>query len=395
MRVLHVIPSVDERSGGPATAIVPMCRALMGLGVEVLLVTTDAGMREESTVVREYKGVPVMIFSSQLGESFKYSRPLATWLKANIQNFALAHIHAVFNHSSVAAAHACRKAGVPYVVRPLGTLDPWSMAQKAVRKRVFWQLSGKGMLRRAAAVHYTSEAERRATEGLFGLNHGRVIALGTDEALSNAKLEEHFPALANHPYVLLMSRLHPKKGLDVLLDAFLSLVDEAGFRRWRLVIAGEGQSAYVLKLKTKVAKCSQRERILFTGWLEGEPRAAVLGGASLLALPSYQENFGLCVMEAMSNSVPVLVSPHVNLAPEIESAGAGWISEVERDALATTLRDVFSDEQELQRRGWAGKELSRRYSWEAAGEGLRTLYDEILAQSPKDAKEDLRQPLGS
>lgn len=382
MRVLHVIPSVDERSGGPAAAILPMCRSLLAEGVEVLLVTTDAGMRRESSQARDDKGVPMMVFTSQLGESFKYSRPLATWLRENIRNFGVAHIHAVFNHSSIAAAHACRKASVPYVVRPLGTLDPWSMAQKALRKRVFWQVSGKGMLRRAAAVHYTSEAEKRATEELFGLNHGRVIALGTDGESSNGKaqLAECFPSLASEPYVLAMSRLHPKKGLDVLLDAFLTLVDEPGWQGWRLVIAGDGPPEYVSKLKRKAETSSQRERIIFTGWLEGQEKAAVLGGASLLVLPSYQENFGLSVMEALSNSVPVLISPHVDLADEVHSARAGWIAQVNEDDLACELRQALGDEEELERRGRAGKALSKKYSWEAAGRGLAKLYQEIVTQ---------------
>ena len=378
MRVLHVIPSVDERSGGPATAIVPMCRALMEQGIEVLLVTTDAGLRGDE-VASEYKGVPAMFFPSQLGESFKYSRPLSSWLSTNIHHFGLAHIHAVFNHSSVAAAHFCRKAGVPYVVRPLGTLDPWSMRQKSLRKHVFWQLSGRGMLRRADAVHYTSHAEKRATEGLFGLNHGKVIALGIDgdHESSEARLAESFPSLALEPYLLVMSRLHPKKGLDVLLDAFLSLDDHS---RWRLVIAGDGPTDYVLKLKSKVASSPQQERIVFTGWLEGREKAAVLAGASLLVLPSYQENFGLCVMEAMYHSVPVLVSPHVNLAEEIEAAGAGWVANVEKNALAVQLAQALSDERELERRGRAAKDLSRKYSWAAAARDLTTLYEEILAQ---------------
>src|SRR5215470_8084940 len=168
MRVLHVIPSVAERSGGPATAIIPMCRALMQQGIEVLLIATNAGLREQE--VSEYRGVPAMLFRAEFGESFKYSRPLAEWLGENIREFDLAHVHAVFNHSSVAAARACRRAGVPYVIRPLGTLDPWSMTQKALRKRLFWQLAGKGMLQGAAAVHYTSAAEKLATERLTGLN---------------------------------------------------------------------------------------------------------------------------------------------------------------------------------------------------------------------------------
>src|SRR5215216_7797308 len=102
MRVLHVIPSVSERSGGPATAIIPMCRALRREGIDVLLVATDAALPKNGDVL-EYKGVPVRFFHSQLGESFKYSRPMASWLNANIRTFSLAHIHAVFNHSSVAA----------------------------------------------------------------------------------------------------------------------------------------------------------------------------------------------------------------------------------------------------------------------------------------------------
>jgi len=318
MRVLHVIPSVAERSGGPAIAIVPMCRALKEEGIEVLLVSTNAGVDHDESLY-EYKGIPAKFFPAQLGGSFKYSRPLSSWLSSNIERFDLAHIHAVFNHSSIAAAHVCRKARVPYVVRPLGTLEPWSMTQKSLRKRVFWQVSGKGMLRRAAAVHYTTDAEKLSTERLLGLNHGKVIALGieTTASASHAKLEQHFPELASEPYMLVLSRLHPKKGLDVLIDAFLALVQVEKFAHWRLVIAGDGPEAYVRKLKAMAGSSAQRDRIVFTGWLDGEEKDAVLGGASLLVLPSHQENFGLAAVEALACGVPVLVSEYVNLAPDI------------------------------------------------------------------------------
>lgn len=340
------------------------------------------------SLARDFKSVPTMFFPSQLGESFKYSRPLATWLRSNIDHFGLTHIHAVFNHSSVAAAHWCRKAGVPYVIRPLGTLDPWSMAQKSLRKKVFWQVSGKRMLRDAAAVHYTSEAEKRATEELFGLSHGKVVPLGVDgetsTTFSKDQLAEYFPILASEPYVLVMSRLHPKKGLDVLIEAFLKLAEDSRFARWRLVIAGDGPAGYVLKLQSQAASSSHRERILFTGWLEGEKKAALLGGASLLVLPSHQENFGLCVMEAMCNSVPVLVSPYVNLAEEIDSAGAGWIAPVEKHALAAKLAQALNDDLELEQRGRAAKQLSGKYSWEATARGLTRLYGEILSTDYTD-----------
>jgi glycosyltransferase involved in cell wall biosynthesis len=374
MKVLHVIPSVAERSGGPATAIIPMCRALMQQGIEVLLVSTDAGLAEKNP--GEYKGVPAKLFPSEFGESFKYSRPLASWLGANVRHFDLVHVHAVFNHSSTVAARACRRSGVPYIIRPLGTLDPWSMSQKSLRKRLFWQAVGKGMLQGAAAVHYTSEAEKLSTERLTGLNHGRVVPLGIEKtsATTREKLAQHFPDFAQYPYVLVLSRLHPKKGLDVLIDAFPA----QQFSAWRLVLAGDGPPEYVAKLKSKASQC---ERIIFPGWVGGEQKDALLGCASLLALPSHQENFGLCVMEAMSHAVPVLVSPDVNLAPEIVTANAGWVAAIDKESLMAKLTEALGDEAERAQRGRAGQQLSLLYSWENATKRLVQLYEQVLQQN--------------
>lgn len=349
-----------------------MCRALLARGIEVLLVTTDDGFPDYNAGPRvaTLQDVPAILFPSQFGASFKYSRPLAIWLDTNARQFDVAHIHAVFNHASVAAARACRKARVPYVVRPLGTLDPWSMKQKPLRKRIFWTLEGKTMIGAAKAVHYTSRAEQSGTESLLGVNHGKVIPLGIDRA----------PHFANdlrqsERYVLVLSRLHPKKGLEVLIDAFGALVQDNRFTGWKLVIAGDGPQDYVSSLKRRAAHAP--DRISFTGWLDGECKETMLSGASLLALPSYQENFGLCVMEALARSVPALVSPHVNLAGEIHEANAGWVAAVEKDALATTLASALGDEAELSRRGRAGKRLSEKYSWERVASDLERLYTEI------------------
>jgi glycosyltransferase involved in cell wall biosynthesis len=364
-------------------AIVPMCRALQAQGVEVVLVSTDAGLGEangrrtgQSARAMDYEGVPAIFFPSQFGASFKYSRPLSVWLNANVHRFDVAHIHAVFNHASVAAARECRRAHVPYVVRPLGTLDPWSMKQKPLRKKVFWWVAGETMLGGAAAVHYTSETEKRATEGLLNVNHGKVIPLGIDAIVDSTSCHR-----SANPYVLVLSRLHPKKGLDVLIDAFNAFTQRPEFDRWRLVIAGDGPADHVALLKQKASAAG--ERILFPGWLDGERKDEMLRNASLLALPSYQENFGLCLMEGLARSVPVLISPHVNLAPEIAASNAGWIAAVETDALATTLAEALSNTDELAKRGRAGKLLSQNYSWERVATDLVTLYTEITNGHPR------------
>ena len=381
MKVLHVIPSVADRSGGPATAIVPMCRALMNQDVEILLLSTTAGLNGQRSVF-EQKGVPGILFPVRLSESFKYSRPLASWLKTNVNGFNAVHIHAVFNHSSVAAAQACYQAEVPYVIRPLGTLDPWSLSQKSWRKNLFWHLAGNKMLRRAAAIHYTSETEKLATEASLGLNHGQVVALGIESNAANpSDLGHFFPQLAGEPYVLVLSRLHPKKNLDVLIDAFAAVAERVRFARWRLVLAGDGPTDYVGKLKSRAAAASLNERIIFTGWLENERKNAVLSGASLLALPSQQENFGLCVMEALSRSVPVLISPNVNLAPEIAATNSGWIAAIDKDSLSEKLAEAMSDNYELGKRGRAGKQLSQKYSWDETARQLIELYRSVIERN--------------
>jgi glycosyltransferase involved in cell wall biosynthesis len=355
-----------------------MCRALSDRGMRVLIAATDDGLDNASELKQgqtiNYKGFPVILFPKQLGASFKYSRPFSLWLHANVTNFDVVHIHAVFNHASIAAARACRKKRVPYIVRPLGTLDPWSMKQKPLRKKVFWHAGVQKMLTGAAAIHYTSDEEQRAVEESLNLNHGVVVPLGVD----SKRVVPESRAPQERPYVLVLSRLHPKKALAVLIEAFLSLIVLEEFESWSLVLAGDGPADYVASLKRIVERQHATEFVKFPGWLSDEKREAALGNASLLALPSYQENFGLCVMESLAHGVPVLISPHVNLAGAIESAGAGWIAAVDKNSLQKVLAEALRSEDERRRRGTAGRSLASKFSWPAVAASLCELYGSIL-----------------
>lgn len=384
MRVLHVIPSVSKQSGGPSQAILPMCRALRDKGVDVLLATTDSGIDDSTALERvtNYKGLPMVFFPKQLGASFKYSRPFSLWLDKNIASYDVVHIHAVFNHACIAAARASRANRVPYIVRPLGTLDPWSMKQKSLRKKVFWHAELKRMLTNAAAIHYTAKAEQQAVEQSLNLNHGIVVPLGVEIKATEAPgaikdLAGQLGWLYKHPYVLVLSRLRPTKGLDVLLGAFLSLIKRKEFHSWRLVLAGEGPADYVASLKRISSQLPAGGGVVFPGWLDGEKKEAALMNASLLALPSHHENFGLCVMESLAYAVPVLISPHVNLAPDIQAAGAGWIAAVDRLSLELALGEALGSESQRRRRGEAGRNLALKFAWPSVADELEALYREI------------------
>ncbi|HWS99665.1 MAG TPA: glycosyltransferase [Pyrinomonadaceae bacterium] len=388
MKVLHVIPAVAARYGGPSRAVFEMCGAVAERGMKVLVATTDADgpgrLAVETGTPFMYEGVETIFFARRLSERFGYSRGLARWLKLNAGGFDVAHIHAVFSHPCVAAARACRLSRVPYVVRPLGSLDPWSMKQKPWRKRLLWHAAAGRMLREAAAVHYTTLEERRLAESTLGLTGGVVIPLGVEAGDAAAGDFWHRnPALGNGPYVLALTRLHPKKNLESLIAAFLSLSARGDFAGWRLIVAGDGEDDYVARLKRCAAGSP---RIVFTGWLGGEDKALALRGAELLALPSRQENFGLCVAEALARGVPVLVSRQVNLAAEIEEARAGWVTGMEQHELERALAEAMSDANERERRGRAGRDFAARHlAWPRVAAQLVALYQSIINRGAEPA----------
>jgi len=380
MNVLHVIPAVAPRYGGPSQAIVGMGRALRAQGVRVLIATTDADgpqrLGVQNGVEMNWQGVQAMFFERQWSEAFKYSRPLAAWLEQHVPDFDVVHIHAVFSHACLAAAYACRKAHVPYIVRPLGSLDPWSLGQKRLRKQLLWHTGVKRMLCCASAIHYTTRSEQRLAEGTLGLRGGAVVALGVDQELFEPVPEGRPPT--EQPYILVIGRLHPKKGLEMLFDVFFDLTATTRYRHWKLVIAGDGDADYVASLKNHVRQLGAETDVVFTGWLGGIDKAAALHGAALLALPSRQENFGIVVAEAMACGTPVLVSEHVNLADEIAAAEAGWVVQLEHTALHVTLASAMSDDAERRRRGANGQALARlQFTWPAVARELAGVYASV------------------
>lgn len=369
MKVLHVIPAVSPKYGGPSQALLSLCQALQAKGVEVQIASTDGEpggrMALELETPTTHEGVPAIFFRLQGRGSFTYSSRIAHWLEQNVSAFDVVYIHGVFSQACLAAAKACQRRGVPYLVRPLGHIEPWSLAQKPLRKKLFLRFGGAGMLRHAAAVHYASAREKQQSEAALRLNHGVVIPLGIDFDLAQKTSSGEQNGVtrgAPRPYVLVLSRLQPTKGIDVLLEAFLDARTDARLANWQLVIAGDGSPSYVAALRRTIKERNAGDAVLLTGWLDVESKTRALAGASLLALPSHHESFGLCVVEAMALGIAVLISPQVGIAPEVDAAGAGWLSAVETKALAKTLRLALGNDDERRRRGAAGRELARKFS---------------------------------
>jgi glycosyltransferase involved in cell wall biosynthesis len=376
LRVLHVVPAVAARYGGPSAATFGMCRALESVGVETIVATTDADGPGRLSVplarAHHYNGATVIFFPRRFTESYKWALGLGAWLRAHVAEFDVVHVHAVFSHSSLLAARACLNAGVPYIVRPLGTLDPWSVARKRRLKTILLRLGVRRMLLGAAAMHYTSEEEMRLAETVVAdLPKGVVVALGIDDGLFDAATTR---PRDQTPTVLALCRLDAKKGLDLLIRAFHDAAGRGPYGQWRLVIAGDGEPGYVSQLVDLARTGEASSRISFTGWVGPHEKTVLLQQAALFALPSQQENFGISIVEAMACGVPVLVAPGVNLAAEIASIGAGWLMERDQTAIAESLKMAMSNAAERETRGRAARQFAQQFRWVTVARSLEQLY---------------------
>lgn len=379
MRVLHVIPAVAPRYGGPSEAAIRMVEALRAEGVDALLAATDAdgpGRLPVAThTVSVHCGAKTIFFPRLPGESLKLSPALARWLRRNASGFDVLHVHSVFSHPSLVAGAAARAASVPYVVRPLGQLDRWSLSQHAFRKRLFLAAGGRRFLEGAAALHWTDASEAAAVPDPGWCTQGFVVPLGVNDGLFDEQ-----PVVSRRRVVLFLSRLHPKKNVEGLVDAFLAAGEPGA--GWRLVVAGEGEESYVRELRRRAEGGIAEGRVEFVGWLEGEKKVIALREASFLALPSHQENFGIAVAEAMAAGTPVVVTEGVALAREISRVGAGWVVREGQEGLREVLSEAMSSEAELRRRGEAARMLAaKEYRWAAVAESLVREYEAILERA--------------
>jgi glycosyltransferase involved in cell wall biosynthesis len=379
MRALHVIPAVAPQYGGPSAAVVPMCDALEKTGVNTLLVTTNAdGERTLNVPVdapTAWHGVRALFFNRDFSESFKYSSSLARWLRRHVREFDVVHIHAVLSHASLSAASACRTQRVPYVLRPLGTLAPWSLRQKAIRKRVMLALGARRAILAAGALHCTSDEERRGIERAFPGANAVVIPLGIDSVFFD-ETPVSWPERNSDRYVLALSRIHPKKNLEALIEAFLA-VTAGQHEPWRLVIAGDGEAQYVEGLRQLARQKGGDGRVTFPGWVDGLKKRALIQKASLFALASFHENFGVSVLEALASGVPAILSSEVDLSETVRQHGAGWIVEPAVDSLRAGLTEALSDPVERSSRAASARVLAKRFAWPGIAMELSSLYQRL------------------
>ncbi len=379
LRILHVIPAVAARYGGPSEMVTGICRQLAAHGHQVCILTSDADGPETLNVAHgepvNHQGVPTVFFPRRYGEAYKITPGLGPWLRANLSRFDIVHLHAVFSWSTLVGGRACLTAGLPYVVRPLGSLDPWSLTRKPVLKRLLLRAGLLRVLRGARALHYTSVLEQETAERALGLANGRVIANAVDVPDPRAVNK----VTADPPYLLSLGRLHPKKQLERVITAFAEATVDS---HAELVVAGDGEAEYRDTLEALAASSAAAGRIRFAGWVDGAEKDALLADCAAFVLISDNENFGIAAVEAMARARPVLVNRGVYLYPDISRAGAGWVLDDDDADLATLMREVLSSNAKRDARGANARTLvEREYAWPVVTGALEALYRDCLADA--------------
>ena len=339
MRILNVITSTNPAAGGPIENVTQMSRFLgdSHLFEVACLDAPDAPWIADS---------PLKIHA--LGPSrsgYAYAPDAVRWIRENRRHYDVVLVRGIWQFGSYATWKALRNTSTPYFVFPHGMLDPWfkrTYPLKHVKKLMYWPWAEYRVLRDARAVCFTCEEERVLARESFRFYRAReaVVNYGTAAPPDDAPAQRttflaKFPALADKKLLLFLSRIHVKKGADLLIEAFArAATSDASLH---LVMAGPDQQGLQSELQTLARKLGIAERITWTGMLQGELKWGAFRAASAFILPSHQENFGIVVAEALACGVPVLISDKVNIWREIAADKVGWVAP---DTLEGTLANI-------------------------------------------------------
>lgn len=381
LRILHVISSGQSTGGGPIEALTRLATQLGSMGHTIDLVCLDEPTQSDSPapfgeVVRLGRGIG----------KYRFNLKLMKWMRENASRYDAIVVNGLWQFHSLGVALAMKKIGRRYFAYSHGMLDPWFKRRyplKHLKKVAYWILAERFVVNSAQAIIFTSEAERILARQSFPFYEPReiVTVYGTapppDKMQMQLSLQGAASNRADDPrkIILFMSRIHEKKGCDMLISAFAALGERR--RDYRLVIAGPDQEGLVDKLKRQADALGVGADITWPGMVTGSKKWGLLHSADVFCLPSHQENFGVVVAEAMACGVPVLLTDKVNIWHEVVESGSGIVQD---DTVAgiTALLDQ-----------WTTLDASKRNSMRSAAldcfnrsfhiEGVAARYLQIVA----------------
>lgn len=392
LRILHVIQTLSPQYGGPVTALNALVKEQAKAGHEATVCTTDCGNTSQQKLPADHfqtlypDGIELKVFPGTF-TPLLVSPGLAKWLRRTLGSFDIVHIHGLYRFPATYAAYQAHKQSVPYIIRPHGALDPYlydKSSQSVWLKRLYERWFDLPNLHAAGAIHYTAEEERERASFLRLQAPSFVIPNGIDwsrfERLPVRGAFRTGHGYGDEPLVLFLGRLHFKKGLDLLIPAFDTVRHR--FPEAKLAIVGPENDDYGHRVRGWVAERGLNDAVSFVGHLDGPDVVQAYVDADMFVLPSYTENFGMTVVEAMACGLPVVISDQVNIHAEVAASGGGLVTRCDIAEVAGAIIELLDDEDQRRLMGQAGRRAAQaHYTWPAIVEALSREYEAVIART--------------
>jgi glycosyltransferase involved in cell wall biosynthesis len=370
---LHVVSHLDPKYGGLSSVVPQLNSAIASLG-EYSVHLTGFCQSGEYFVPKQASHVKVDHLPLGRREWITNSG-LKQRFRRQVSSSIGVHVHGLWQQSSAVAAPFARNAGKPYLISAHGMLEAWALRNKRWKKSLYMALFERTNLRYATCLHALTQAEAEDYRRLGLHNPIAVIPNGVEipANISHQKFLHQFPSLQNKRLILFLGRIHFKKGLDILCQAWARL--SAKWPDAHLVLAGPDFEGTQTQVEQLIAALNLTPHVTFTGMLTGELKWSALATAEAFVLPSYSEGLSVSVLEAMGAARPIIITENCNL-PEVAHHGCGWVIKPNTAELEAALNDLLrSSSAELNEMGMRGKQLvANRYSWEVVGKQMSSLY---------------------
>ncbi len=385
---IHFVSEIRLELGGVVQAVVDLCQAISARGHKVILVTFDATDVPEhwTTSPGDWPQV-VEIKPAWYSRRFVSTKGLQEFSKL-LDGVDLAHLHTPWEPSNLQIMRILRQAKIPYIVTVHGMLDEWSMQRKSLKKRTYLSLCGRKLFEHATTVHLTAESESEQASRWVPIGDREAVQCYALDLTSYDPLPGPDPAYKAYPVispemkkVLFLSRIHPKKGVEFLLEAGALLRKEG--LPIQLLIAGPGEESYIKRLKSMASDLGIAEHTEFLGMVRGIEKRSLFQLSDVFVLPTYQENFGLVIAEAMACGTPVVTTRGTDIWREIERGGAR-IAEINGQSLADQIRDFVTDKKLRDEIGQKGLYFVRAWlDRDNVVQGYERIYRAAIEKGPR------------